>query len=60
MAGQLTVHFAVAIVAGIIIAFPYIVYQVWSFLKPALKDNEEKYTKGAVLIISSLFIIGVL
>lgn len=60
MAGQLTVHFAVAIVAGIIMAVPYIVYQIWTFLRPALYENEKKSSRGAVLIISFLFILGVL
>jgi sec-independent protein translocase protein TatC len=59
MAGQLTVHFAVAIVAGIILAIPYIVYQFWTFLRPALHDNEKNSSRGAVLIISGLFITGV-
>ncbi len=59
MAGQLTVHFAVAIVAGIIMAIPYIIYQLWSFLRPALHDNEKNQSRGAVLIISGLFLTGV-
>ncbi len=59
MAGQLTVHFAVAIVAGIIMAIPYIIYQFWSFLRPALHDNEKNQSRGAVLIISGLFLTGV-
>jgi len=60
MAGQLTVHFAVAMISGAIIAIPYVIYQIWEFLKPALKDNERKGSGGAVTIISLLFIIGVL
>lgn len=60
MAGQLTVHFAVAMIAGAIIAIPYVIYQIWEFLKPALKDNEKSGSRGAVAIISILFIIGVM
>lgn len=60
MAGQLTVHFAVAMVAGVVLAVPYIVYQFWSFLKPALLENEKDKSRGAVLVISGLFLLGVL
>jgi sec-independent protein translocase protein TatC len=60
MAGQLTVHFAVAIVAGLILATPYVVYQFWTFLRPALHENEKKSSRGAVFVISGLFILGVL
>lgn len=60
MAGQITVHFAVAIVAGIIISIPYIIYQIWTFIVPALHDNEKQTSRGAVMIISALFIMGVL
>lgn len=60
MAGQLTVHFAVAMIAGGIMAIPYVIYQIWGFLKPALKENEKSGTRGAVAIISLLFVIGVL
>jgi sec-independent protein translocase protein TatC len=60
MSGQITTHIVVALVAGIIMAFPVIIYEFWSFLRPALHSNEAKHARGAVLISSLLFFIGVL
>ena len=60
MSGQLTTHFAVAMVAGLILAFPVILWEFWQFFKPALKPNEAKYAQGTVLAASLLFFTGVL
>lgn len=60
MAGQITTHIIVALVAGLIMAFPVIIFEFWMFFKPALHENEAKYTKGAVLSTTMLFFVGVL
>lgn len=60
MAGQLTTHIVVALVSGLIMAFPYIMWEFWQFFKPALHSNEKKYTRGAVVATSLLFFTGVL
>ncbi len=60
MAGQFNTHVLVSIYAGLILAFPYIIYQLWKFISPALYEEERKKARGAVLIVSGLFIIGVL
>jgi len=60
MAGQITTHITVALVAGVILAFPYVLWEFWSFFKPALHANEKQHARGAVLISSMLFFIGVL
>jgi sec-independent protein translocase protein TatC len=60
MAGQLTTHITVSMVAGLILAFPVILWEFWLFFKPALKPNEAKYASGAVLAASLLFFTGVL
>ncbi|MBW6501548.1 MAG: twin-arginine translocase subunit TatC [Bacteroidales bacterium] len=60
MAGQLTTHIAVSLVAGLILAFPVILWEFWRFFKPALHSNEAQYTRGVVLIASLLFFAGVL
>lgn len=60
MAGQFNTHLMVSLYCGIILAFPYIVYQGWSFIKPALYHEERQRTRGAIFYISLLFIIGVL
>lgn len=60
MSGQFLVHMYVSIVAGIIVAFPYIIYELWRFISPALYEKERKHTTGAVAVCSLLFILGVL
>lgn len=59
MAGQLTTHITVSLVAGLILAFPVILWEFWQFFKPALKANEARYAKGAVFASSMLFFFGV-
>lgn len=60
LSGQFMVDVWTAIIGGFIIAFPYVVYQFWSFIKPALYEKERKHASGAVLVMSSLFLLGVL
>lgn len=60
MAGQFTTHILVSIIAGIILAFPYIFFEFWRFLRPALYTKEKQYTSGAVFYSSFLFLLGVL
>jgi sec-independent protein translocase protein TatC len=60
MSGQLMTHFAVAMVAGLILAFPVILWEFWQFFKPALKPNEARYARGTVFAASMLFFTGVI
>lgn len=60
MAGQFSAHMWTSIYAGIIIAFPYILYEFWKFISPGLKDNERKSSRGFIVIASFLFFLGVL
>lgn len=60
MAGQFNTHLQVSFLAGVIVAFPFIVAQIWSFIKPALYETERKGTRGAVAYITFLFVLGVL
>ena len=60
MSGQFSMHIMVSMVAGIILAFPFIIYQLWAFLKPGLRTTEVKNARGMVFYSSVLFFIGVL
>ncbi|AXT20730.1 twin-arginine translocase subunit TatC [Flavobacteriaceae bacterium AU392] len=60
MAGQFSADIWTSITVGFIIAFPYILYQLWKFISPALHDNERKHSRGFIIISSFLFFIGVL
>lgn len=60
MAGQFSAHITTSIVAGFILAFPYVFWQFWSFVRPALYDGERNQARGAVFWSSVLFLLGVL
>jgi len=60
MSGQFSMHIMVSMIAGLIMSFPYVIYQFWSFLKPGLKENEIKSASGIVFYSSILFFLGVL
>lgn len=60
ISGQFTMHMMVAFITGIIVGFPYIAWEIWRFVKPALKKGELKYARGMVFYISILFMLGVL
>jgi len=60
MSGQFTTHINISLVAGLILAFPYVFWEFWSFFRPALYEKERKYARGAVTMASLLFIAGVL
>ena len=59
MAAQFFVHLQAAFGAALIIVFPYIVWEVWRFLVPALYDNERKAIGGAFLMATGFFYLGV-
>jgi sec-independent protein translocase protein TatC len=60
MGGQFVTHVYVSIVVGFIIAFPYVSYELWKFISPALLQNEKNKTKTFVFYVSLLFFLGVL
>jgi len=60
MAGQFMMHFYISIITGFILSVPYIIWEFWRFLKPALHESEQQYARGAVFITSALFLSGVL
>lgn len=60
MAGQFMSHVKISLIAGLILASPYIIRELWKFIEPALHENEKKYAGVAIFSISSLFIIGIL
>lgn len=58
MSGQFFMSFSVALCVGIVLAFPYVVYQIWQFVKPALTAQEIRQTCFIVLPITVLFLVG--
>ncbi len=57
--GQFSAHIWTSIYAGLVIAFPYVLYQLWTFISPGLQDNERKSSRGFILVASLLFFLGV-
>jgi len=60
MAGQFSVHIWTSIAAGFIMAFPFIVWEVWKFIKPALYPQERKGAAAFITASSFLFFVGIL
>ncbi len=60
MAGQFSTHIWMSIAFGFILAFPYIVWEVWKFIKPALHEGEKKNARSFIIITSFLFFVGIL
>jgi sec-independent protein translocase protein TatC len=59
MTGQFMMSLTASFIIGLIVAFPYVVWELWSFVKPGLQSREVKYSKGAVFAITFLFLLGI-
>ena len=57
--GQFGTSLLVAFLGGVVVAFPYIFYQVWGFVRPGLKQNELKQARGLIVFVSVLFFMGI-
>jgi sec-independent protein translocase protein TatC len=60
MAGQFMAHIRIAVVTGFVLSCPYIFYEFWRFISPALYEGERKIARGTVLGMSLLFFLGIL
>jgi sec-independent protein translocase protein TatC len=58
--GQFGVFFNVVLIGGFIIAFPYVFWEFWKFIRPALTKKELRSTRGVIFWVSFLFFLGVL
>ena len=59
MVGQIMLQFKLAFIIGFICAFPYIFWEFWRFVKPALKERELKGAKGVIFWVSFQFFLGI-
>ena len=60
VSGQFSYALMMSFLGGIVITFPYLFYQIWSFVKPGLKFNEKNLARGIVFYVSLLFFLGIL
>lgn len=58
IAAQFFVHLKVALVLGLVLAVPYIMWELWKFVSPALYDNEARAVKTAFVFSSLFFYVG--
>lgn len=59
MSGQFGYAMMMSMIGGVVLAFPFIFYQLWSFVKPGLKQNERSVVSGIVFYVSLLFFLGI-
>lgn len=60
MAGQFMLHIKSSIVGAFIIAFPYLIWELWLFVKPALPANRRKQSIRYVIETPVWFVIGLM
>lgn len=60
VAGQFMLQINSSVLIGIILSIPYILWEIWRFIKPALLAKERKAASGFVFYASTLFVIGIL
>jgi sec-independent protein translocase protein TatC len=52
-------HMWIAFLGGLILGFPYVLWELWKFIRPALKEKESGPVKTFVFVASLLFLIGI-
>jgi sec-independent protein translocase protein TatC len=60
LAGQFTLQINSSIMIGLTLGIPYILWEIWKFIRPALHDRERKAASGFVFYSSGLFLLGVM
>lgn len=60
MDGQFSVLMWTCVTAGFILSFPWVLYQIWLFISPALYENEKKFALWFIMVSSILFFLGIL
>jgi sec-independent protein translocase protein TatC len=49
---------SISMIGGLILVFPYFIWEIWRFIKPALSPKELKYSRGAIFWVSLCFFVG--
>jgi sec-independent protein translocase protein TatC len=53
-------HMKISFLLGLVVSIPYVFWEIWRFVSPGLYEKERKASRGAVLICSFLFTLGVM
>ena len=59
LSAQFFVYLKVSVLCGLVVAFPFVIWEIWKFVAPALYENEKKAVRGAFSLSSALFYLGV-
>ena len=59
LAAQFMTHITVSMTIGLLVAAPYVVYELFGFIKPALYENERRYSNRIMVAVVALFFLGV-
>jgi len=59
LAAQFLIHLKVSLILGFVVAFPYVAWEIWRFIKPGLYEMEVRYTHGVVFFTTLLFFTGI-
>lgn len=59
VSAQFFMHLKVSMLCGLVLAFPYVIYEIWKFVAPALYEHELKAVRKGFLLSSGLFYLGV-
>ncbi len=60
LSSQFMTHISTSIYLGLLAASPFILFELFRFVSPALMDNERKYSVKVVCVVYALFLVGVL
>lgn len=60
LSSQFMIHITTSLYLGLLVASPYILFELFRFVSPALYDKEKKYSIAILIIVYLLFILGVL
>ncbi len=57
--GQFNIYVWTCFIGGVILSFPYLFYEFWKFIKPALSEKEKKNTLCILIMVTFLFLSGI-
>ncbi len=56
--GTFTSAINIALIGGLVACFPYLIWELWRFVKPALTSKEKRYGRGSIFYVSLCFFTG--
>ncbi|MEP0986418.1 twin-arginine translocase subunit TatC [Ekhidna sp.] len=60
LSSQFMTHVSISFFVGLVLGFPYLFWEIWRFIRPGLRPQERKASRGATFSVSVLFALGVM